>query len=266
MVRSRGSLVWMLVLGACGSSGTGRPGATDAAGDGDGDGPAPTDGAANDAARNPPGAPRLGAHVLAYHRLHAGVTPLTTPAIATAGSGSTIVVSIGRGALAATAAPTDSRGNSYAQLGTAHPYTNWSSSGTSLYAATAISGGAGHTISATTPADDEITLAAVEVVDGAAVHDAQWNEVLAPAPLRSRSVTTTGPATLVAFWWGDAGVEQDKTAVPDNGFVVVDSVLAAGALVQCAVAVREVADAGTYDVTWTATPTQGAQLWIVAVQ
>ena len=51
MVRSRGSLVWMLVLGACGSSGTGRPGATDAAGDGDGDGPAPTDGAANDAAR-----------------------------------------------------------------------------------------------------------------------------------------------------------------------------------------------------------------------
>jgi len=54
--------------------------------------------------------------------------------------------------------------------------------------------------------------------------------------------------------------------VPDNGFVVVDSVLAAGALVQCAVAVREVADAGTYDVTWTATPTQGAQLWIVAVQ
>ena len=75
-----------------------------------------------------------------------------------------------------------------------------------------------------------------------------------------------GPATLVAYWWGDAGVDDDKTAVPDNGFTVVDSILLAGALVQCAVATKEVAEAGTYDVTWTATPTQGAQLWLVAVQ
>lgn len=70
----------------------------------------------------------------------------------------------------------------------------------------------------------------------------------------------------MAFWWGDAGVDDDKTAVPDGGFTVVESILQAGALVQCAVAVREVAAAGTYHVTWTATPVQGAQLWLVAVQ
>jgi hypothetical protein len=30
--------------------------------------------------------------------------------------------------------------------------------------------------------------------------------------------------------------------------------------------VRQVAAAGTYDVTWTSTPPQGAQLWLAAVQ
>lgn len=222
--------------------------------------------AAVDAAENPPGAPRLGAHVLAYQRINTNVSPLTAPPITTQGAGSTIVVSIGRGAFSATAAPTDNKGNTYAQLGTAHTYTQWPSSGTALYAVTGAIGGTDHTLAAPTPETDEITMAAVEVLDGGTIHDVQWNEVLAPDPLTSPSVTTTGPATLIAFWWGDAGVDDDKTAVPDSGFVVVDRILLAGALVQCAVATREVSAAGTYDVTWTATPTQGAQLWIVAVQ
>ncbi len=109
-------------------------------------------------------------------------------------------------------------------------------------------------------------MAALEVVNGGTVRDVQWREVRSGEPLRSPTVTTTGPAVLVAWWWGDAGVEQNKTAVPDSGFTVIDSVLREGALVQCAVAVREVADAGTYGVTWTSTPLQGAQLWLVAVQ
>jgi hypothetical protein len=32
------------------------------------------------------------------------------------------------------------------------------------------------------------------------------------------------------------------------------------------VAVRQVSAAGTYNVTWTSTPIQGAQLWLAAVQ
>jgi hypothetical protein len=36
--------------------------------------------------------------------------------------------------------------------------------------------------------------------------------------------------------------------------------------VQCAVAVENVTAAGTYDVTWKATPAQGAQLYLIAVQ
>jgi hypothetical protein len=79
-------------------------------------------------------------------------------------------------------------------------------------------------------------------------------------------VTTTGPATLVAFWWGDAGAEGQKNATPGDGFTRVDAILDEGSLVQCAVAVRDVDAAGTYSVTWTATPLQGAQLWLVAVE
>jgi len=40
----------------------------------------------------------------------------------------------------------------------------------------------------------------------------------------------------------------------------------AGALVQCAVAKKTVSAAGTYNVTWTSTLIQGAQLWLAAVQ
>jgi hypothetical protein len=39
-----------------------------------------------------------------------------------------------------------------------------------------------------------------------------------------------------------------------------------GSFVQCAVAVKNVITPGTYNVTWTSTPVQGAQLWLIAVQ
>ncbi len=214
-----------------------------------------------------PGTPGLGAHALSFHRIGTHPPLIATEPMSTAPSGSTIIVGVGRGQIGAHALPTDSHGNTpYQQLGEAHAYTNWPSSGTALYAFTSMTGGDDHVVRVETPPADEVTLAAVEVLDGSYVHAFEWNEVLAGSPLTSKRVTTTGPATLIAFWWGDAGVSQDKTAVPNNGFVVIDSVLASGALVQGAVAVKNVAEAGTYDVTWTATPRQGAQLWLVAVQ
>ena len=136
-----------------------------------------------------------------------------------------------------------------------------------MHACAQARGMAGHTVAMPKPTvTDETTLSVVEITDGGLVRDVQWREVLSGQPLTSASVTTTGAALLVAWWWGDAGVEQNKTAVPDNGFTVVDSVLESGSLVQCAVAVRQVSAAGTYNVTWTSTPQQGAQLWLVAVQ
>ena len=221
------------------------------------------------AADAPPatGPPRLGAHALAYHRLGGSVAPISTPAMNTMLSGSTIVVTAGRGDKALFSLPRDNKSNSpYRQLDTVHPYTNYPNSGTAIYAFPSAQGGDGHIVTADTTASDEITLAAVEVVNGRTIHDFKWNEVLAPNTLTSLTVTTTGPATLIAIWWGDAPEPQDKTAVPNNGFTVIDSILLSGALVQGAVATRDVSAAGSYEVTWTATPLQGAQLWLIAVQ
>jgi len=217
------------------------------------------------------GAPRLGAHALAYYRMNytpaGNASPISTPAMATQPSGSTMVVSVGRGMISAFEPPGDNKGNgSYPQLGATHSYSLWRDSGTALYAYPKATGGGGHVVRASTPSRDEITVAAVEVANGSVIQDSQWNEVPAGNPLTSRSVTATGPALLVAFWWGDADGSEDQTAEPNNGFLVTDSVLRAGELVQCAVATRAVSAAGTYNVTWTATPRQGAQLWLVAVQ
>jgi hypothetical protein len=218
-------------------------------------------------AGQPGQAPTLGAHGLAYFRVGDNPSAIDTPAMATQPSGSTLLVSVGRGDRDAFTLPTDNKGNTpFVQLDTTHPYTNWPGSGTALYAYSGAKGGPSHTVRASTPPNDEITIAAVEVVYGTTIVDYHWNEVLAGEPLTSGAVTTTGPATLVAFWWGDAGVDEDKTAVPDNGFTVIDSILLSGELVQCAVATRDVDAAGSYDVTWTATPTQGAQMWLIAVQ
>lgn len=263
----RYALVAVLASG-CGGGGDGGDGGGDldatVTGDGGGGDGAGDAGDAIDAYR-PPGAPAAGAHGLAYFRVESHAEVLATPAMSTA-DGSTIVVSVGRGNAGAFVAPTDNRGNgAYPQLDTAHRYTNWPGSGTALYARTGAVGGAGHVVQVGTPYDDEITMAAVEVVGGTRIADHAWREVLAPSPLTSAPVTTTGPATLVAFWWGDAGAEGQKTAVPGDGFVRVDAILDEGSLVQAAVAVRDVAAAGTYTVTWTATPVQGAQLWLVAV-
>lgn len=212
--------------------------------------------------------PRIGAHGLSFYEFtENGFDTIATPTLSTQPSGSTLIVAAGRGDGSAFALPTDNMGNRpYLQLGTSHPYTNYPGSGTAVYAFVGASGGPGHVISNSTPPYDEITFAAVEVTGSRQIQDFQWGEVLNGQPLTSPSVTTTGPAVLVALWWGDAGVDSEKVAVPNNDFVVLDSLGQAGEIVQCFVAAKEVEVAGTYDVTWTATPQQGAQLWLVAVQ
>lgn len=213
-------------------------------------------------------APALGEHVLAYDALTTGSSPKTTAAITTQASGSTILVGVAWGELATNInTPTDSKGNAYTQIGTSHTYTNWTDSGTTLYRCLNATGGASHTFSVTKTGytTDEVTLTVVEVKNGGVVQDAQWAEVLEPGALTSPNVTTTGPAVLVAWWYGDDGTGP-HTASANNSFTVIESLLNVGSVIQCAVAVREVADAGTYNVTWTETPDQGAQMWIVAIQ
>jgi hypothetical protein len=261
----------------------------------DGTGPqpidaAPVDGAAIDGAPvdvppHLPGTPGAAAHGLAYYkfadpRYPESTTSISTPAMTTAASGSTIVVSVGRGDIdkfaAAGALPVDAAGNApYLQQGLnpyAHPY---ETSGTALYTFASARGGPGFQVTTSTGRStsgqlDEITIAAVEVVEGTQIVGPVWNRPSQPStstPITSNSITTTGPATLVAFWWGDAFPGTPQSATPGNGFSRIDTnAFETGSFVQCAVAVKNVSAAGTYNVTWTSDPPQGAQLWLVAVQ
>lgn len=211
----------------------------------------------------------VGGHALAYdpyvstHAMTIATAPFTTQA-----SGSTMIVGVGRGDGSAFdlagRAPTDNKGNAPYQLeGSEQHWSLYPQSSAGLYAFPSMVGGADTVVSAMVPMTGEITVAAVEITGSSKV-TAVWDEQRSP-PLTSASVTTTGPATLVAFWWGDDDASQ-RTAVPDGGFTVIDSILKAGELVECAVAVKAVTAAGTYNVTWTATPTQGAMMWLVAVE
>jgi hypothetical protein len=216
--------------------------------------------------------PGLGAHGLSYYKYQsASPSSISTPVMATQASGSTIIAGIGRGDKTKFALPTDNKGNApYVQLGDVHNYEPYyPDSGTALYGFPSASGGGDFKLTTTTVPTDEITVGAVEVIEGTKVQDFAWNE-LTGAPLTSNSVTTTRPATLIAYWWGDGFFHDPpmaQKATPNNGFVVVDTnAQELNSFVQCAVAVKNVSEAGTYNVTWTATPAQGAQMWLVAVQ
>jgi hypothetical protein len=248
----------------------------------DSPGTRPIDAALADVPPHMPGTPGAGAHGLAYYKLAdpnpASTTSISTPRMTTGATGSTIVVSVGRGDLGkfATATVTDTAGNAPYQKQGLHPYVPpFDTSGTALYTFTSARGGAGFQVTTGTGQNgsgqlDEITIAAVEVVEGTRIQGPVWNEIVQardPIPVTSLSVTTTGPATLVAFWWGDGFPHTPQSATPDGGFTLIDTnAFETDSFVQCAVAVKNVSAAGTYNVTWTSTPIQGAQLWLVAVE
>jgi len=214
--------------------------------------------------------PTVGAHALAYYPIDGGPDPLSIPGISTQPSGSTILTCVARGKIngfTPAAIPKDNKGNlPYAPLSPVHTYTHYQNSGTQLFAFLSATGGEGHRLTTALPADDEITMAVIEVKNGGVIQEVQWNEVPLDAPLTSRSVTTTGPATLIAFWWGDGDVDVAHAATPNNGFVVTDKLLPKGALIQCVVATKTVSAPGTYNVTWDSNTQEGAQLYLVAVQ
>ena len=212
--------------------------------------------------------PTLGAHGLAFHVSKGSVgATLSTPAMNTQ-SGSTMLAFLGKGAVSFLSPPSDNKGNTpYVRVGMNHEYAKWPGEGTAMYAFNSIVGGAGHLVSVDdSNTFDEVSFATVEVRNGGVIQDNKWNEVLNSPTHTSQSVTTTGPATLVAAWFGDDASSSPSVATPNNGFTVIERVTGAVETVQMTVATRDVPSAGTYNVTWTATPRQGAQLYLVAVQ
>ncbi|WP_158883363.1 hypothetical protein [Rhodanobacter sp. L36] len=233
----------------------------------------------------------LGAHTLLVQIDHEGVSPAVTSRIDTQASGSSLLTLVA-GFASNSAAPADTYGNTWKQIGDAAVYNGYDGRfNAKAYVALAGHGGPRHTVTLVKGSvpEGEITIPFIEIKNAGKLQDVARNY---PTPglisraadklartwqgksadptrmeLTSGSVTTTGPATLVAVWLGDAYV-YSMTAVPDDGFKVIDSYLQLppNSAVQCAVATRQVTTAGTYNVTWKGTPAQGAILWLFAFQ
>lgn len=212
--------------------------------------------------------PTTGAHTMGFTFYSSAPGTLSTSPLTTQSSGSTVLAWVGRGQLdsfGSSTNPYDNLGNTATQLGQTHSYApNWPNSGMALYTFPSFAGGPGDIFSAPNPFGDEVTLIVTEVKNGGVIQDVQWNMVES-GPLTSLNVTTTGPATLVAFWTGDDG-SGAISAVPNNGFTLLETQTISNNAVQSAMATKEVSAAGVYNVTWTATPTQRAYLWLVAIQ
>jgi hypothetical protein len=221
-----------------------------------------------------------GGHGIAFYHLNGKTaSTISTPAMKVQPTGSTILVSVGRGDNRLFALPTDNKGNAaYVQQGDVHAYTQYPDSGTALYTLQNANGGDGFQVTTSTGINqnqhqpDEVTIAAVEVAASGKIQQVAWTEVPGgDDPVTSKSVTTNGPATLVSFWWGDGFYPVPQHAAPNNDFTVIDSnVQEQDSFVQCAVAVKTVTAAGTYDVTWTGGSADGAkeggQVWLIAVE
>lgn len=237
--------------------------------------------------------PALGAHTLLTQSEGDGSTPAVTSAIHTQENGSSLLVLVA-GHADNDAPPTDSYGNQWKAIGEPVTYNGYDGRfHARAYLAIAAHGGRQHTVQVVKPGSPqgEITLPFIEIARAGKLQDVAQNyptpSIAARATnklvrawqgvtggeddtttlLTSGTVTTTGPATLVAVWLGDAYIYSMK-AVPSDGFKVIDSYLQLppNSGVQCAVAVRQVEAAGTYAVTWKGTPAQGAILWLFAFQ
>lgn len=253
--RSTGSGVFRIVLGAAAICAAGCSQATD--------------GDARAAAGAQPQVVAIGAHTLYWQGYNAGSSPADTSPIDTQATGSSLIV-FNAGFASNDQPPTDNYANAWSRLGSPVVYTGYDGVfDVKAYVALAGKGGNGHSVSIVKngQADGEITMPFIEVKNAGVLQSVAQNYPSTNATITSGNVTTTGPATLVAVWWGDAFV-LDMTTAPGQGFTVIESFLQlpANSAVQCAVAYKQVAAAGTYNVTWSQAPAQGAPLWLFAFQ
>jgi hypothetical protein len=223
----------------------------------------------------PATAPALGAHASAAVAVGDTNNPLTTGAITT--QAGLMLACVARGNILnfsglSGATPQDNKGNpAYTQVGSTEAYAPpFDVSGTALYKLVGGSGGSGYQVSVAQgqQADlnkDEVDLFLIEILNGSVVQDFTWNEVTSAGPTTTGNVTTTGPALLVSFWFGESS-SLTTSATPDSGFSLLEFQALSSSAIQGAMAAKQVSSPGTYNVTWTAAPTQGAQMWIVAVQ
>ena len=208
----------------------------------------------------------LGAHALVGQEDRVAEAVAHTPALATE-DGSTLLAFVGS-FTSNDAVPSDNLGNRWRPLQAPELYRGYDGRfSLGAWLARDIKGGHAQVISVEKPGvpAGELTLVALELRNAGRLVDSSRTYPDAGLQLRSGTVTTDGPALLVAAWWGD-GMGLRHFAEPGDGFDVVERFtrLPPNSAVQAVVATRQVDKAGTYSVDWYNAPSQGAILWLLA--
>lgn len=221
-------------------------------------------------------APSLGAHGAKYDTLNdaASVSPNIVTLATQAGSSSFVQFLVGGPLSTGFGVPSDNKGNSYgaSPLDTSgYAGGLWPDFGVQVYVKANGAGGASHAFSVTkSPADGECSHLVAEIKNAGTL---KAHSIVARAgagagvPYTSNSVTTDGPATLVALWAGDGDTNVSSMNVTvENGWTVIESKLVIlTQYAQSAMATKDVG-AGTHTVSWTPTANQGAILSLLAFQ
>jgi hypothetical protein len=214
-------------------------------------------------------APALGAHVFLGQGEGIGSDPAVTPAMTTQTTGSIFLV-LNAGYTSNDTTPIDTYRNHWKSLGKPMTYAGYGERfSVNAYIALAARGGPDHTVSIVKRGEPkgELSLPFIEIRNATRVQALAQNYAEPALQVASNEVHVDGPATLIAFWWGDGGVKR-MTVTPGDGFTTIDGFveLPDESGVQGVVAWKQVTSAGTYRVHWTAAPVQGAALWLMAVR
>lgn len=213
--------------------------------------------------------PTLGAHVFLGQGEGLGVSPAVTRSVDTEPAGS-VFIAFNAGYASNDAPPTDTYRNRWRPLGRPLGYAGYGDRFTVQgHVAADGKGGPSHAVSIRKHGEPkgELSLSFVEVRHATRVQDMARSYAEPSLIVTSGDVHVDGPATLLAFWWGDGGVKR-MTVTPGDGFELIDAFteLPDESGVQGAVAWKRVDRAGTYRVHWTAAPVQGAALWLLSIR
>lgn len=181
---------------------------------------------------------------------------------------------------------TENKSNTIRKLSAVLDYPDFGGYGTQIGVTNnPMAGGSGHAFTVQVANEDESTIFVDEAIGARRVSfiHASFNDTSPGTTVSIGPLVVDGPAVLFAYWFGASpvnppftgtsgphgtGVGTPYTAVPNNGFTVLDANLNnfENGEVQAAAAAKVVSVGGSYSVTWTHSPAQGAELWLVAAQ
>ncbi len=208
----------------------------------------------------------IGVAAWAQHMYDAGTDPIQTFSETTQATGSSIAVFLAS-YNADSGPPTDNKSNAVHSIGTAMGYTGYDDTWTSkCFYVEDGTGGAGHYFESakTNSPSNEAVLIWVEAKDCPYLVGYEESYIESGNPL-TISIDVPGPAILVAFWSGDAGNTHNSVTESAGWTEICDlGDWDTGTSIQSAAAARKVTSAGTYSITWTPMPEQGATLRLFA--